>query len=379
MKILCATEFYPPSTGGMQISNYLIIEELQKIGYEVRILIFGKNKPKNDNHSKIYYYNLNMSSLIDNFKVGKLIKHNIKKFKPEFTLLMDDAMGRSVGTVPFFKEKNTKLISINSGSYLSRNYKSIRKFVASFCTKRGYDIFDFIFLSDSTYEFMKNKFPEYRNKMTPLGRPVPDYFFDNNNENYIHQKYKKLSIKKPYFFSCSRAVNEKGIKEIILALNTLRNKNKREEVNFIYTGDGPELDNWKRLVKELNLKKIHLIGNIPYQDIKFFYDNCYMTIFPSYYEGETFGRAWVESFACGKPVISTLIQNLKFLVKDKVNAIKIESNPESISLGIEKAINLDKRDYKKLADNAILMAKNYQQSILIKKMINVLQEREIIT
>ena len=44
MKILCATEFYPPSTGGMQISNYLIIEELRSIGYEVKLLVFSVNK-----------------------------------------------------------------------------------------------------------------------------------------------------------------------------------------------------------------------------------------------------------------------------------------------------------------------------------------------
>ena len=110
MKILCATEFYPPSTGGMQISNYLIIEELRSIGYEVKLLVFSVNKKIPKNGIGTFYYHFNMRSIIDNYRVGKLIKSFIKEFNPSFTLLMDNSMDRSIGMVPFLNKITIKLL-----------------------------------------------------------------------------------------------------------------------------------------------------------------------------------------------------------------------------------------------------------------------------
>ena len=378
MKILCATEFYPPSTGGMQISNYLIIEELRSIGYEVKLLVFSVNKKIPKNGIGTFYYHFNMRSIIDNYRVGKLIKSFIKEFNPSFTLLMDNSMDRSIGMVPFFKQDNNKIVSINSGSFLSRNNISIRNYVASYFTKKAYKIIDHIFLSDSTFDFVKDKMPLLENKMSRLGRPVPDYFFNKLENKSSKNKYEEFYKNKPYFFSCSRAIEDKGIKNIIFALNLLKKKHSDEQINFIYCGDGPELENWRVLVKKLNLRKIFLIGNIPHQKLKVFYDNCFMTIFPSFYEGETFGRTWVESFACGKPVISTLVQNLKYLVRDNFNAITIDGTPESIANAIEHALSLDHKEYTKLVENSKITADPFRQSLLVKNMIDILKLRNII-
>ena len=68
-------------------------------------------------------------------------------------------------------------------------------------------------MSDSTFDFVKDKMPLLENKMSRLGRPVPDYFFNKLENKSSNNKYKELYKNKPYFFSCARAIEDKGIKK----------------------------------------------------------------------------------------------------------------------------------------------------------------------
>ena len=311
MKILCVAHFYPPSVGGMQISNSLIIDGLHKLGHEIILILFNKTKPtKSNSDIKLVHYNYNMLSVLDNYKCGKKILKNHKKYSPDLTLLLDGAMERSLGFLPLAKKKNEVFVSINSGSVLTRSNTHIRQKINAFFYFRGNKWLDYSFYAQSTYKIMIEKYPNLKKKYGVLGRPIPEEFF---NKNYVTSnslfKYKNYVIEKPYFFSCARAIKEKGIEKIIKSLARLRDERGIETVNFVFAGDGPDLIRWKNIQKKLKLSKVYFIGNIPHSDLKSFFDNCYMSIFPSFYKGETFGRTWVESFSCGKPVISTLIEN----------------------------------------------------------------------
>ena len=102
MKILCATHFFPPSVGGMQISNYLIVKGLSELGFEVRLLIFNRSeKLVSIKNVDIVHFKVNTFSIIDNFKIAKKILKDAKSFSPNFTLLLDGIMERSFGFVPF--------------------------------------------------------------------------------------------------------------------------------------------------------------------------------------------------------------------------------------------------------------------------------------
>ena len=91
-----------------------------------------------------------------------------------------------------------------------------------------------------------------------------------------------------------------------------------------------------------------------------------MTIQPSTI-GETFGRTWVESFAFGKPCITTKLGNLKNIIKQDYNSIVITPSVLGVIKGIKKAITLNANDYIKLSKNAKVTAENFKQSKIILK------------
>jgi len=124
---------------------------------------------------------------------------------------------------------------------------------------------------------------------------------------------------------------------------------------------------------ELGLQKVHFVGRVAMNDLFPYYRYAYMCIFPSYC-GETFGRTWIESFACGKPVISTETGNLKHLVSDGVNGIAIQANVESICEGIWRALNLSPTDYLRLSKNAVEWAKPFSQTSIVKDLLERLED-----
>ena len=94
-----------------------------------------------------------------------------------------------------------------------------------------------------------------------------------------------------------------------------------------------------------------------------------MCIFPSLYSGESFGRTWVEAFACRKPVISTHIANLQYLVRDNENGIVVLPESSDICRGIDQALSLPHSDYIAMAQKAYETALQYKQSEIINKLL----------
>ena len=99
-----------------------------------------------------------------------------------------------------------------------------------------------------------------------------------------------------------------------------------------------------------------------------------MGIFPSIYPDETFGRTWVEAFACGRPVISTHINNLKHLVHDGMNGFVVEPTPEAVAAGIDRALALGAGDYLEMSRRARQTALPFRQSSIVRQLLDALGE-----
>ena len=128
---------------------------------------------------------------------------------------------------------------------------------------------------------------------------------------------------------------EKGLLELIEAARVLVDKGI---VNFkiIVVGDGYHEIQIKERMKELHLEKfINFYG--PENDLeklKIIYKSSDIFVLPTYHEG--FPRTLYEAMIFGVPVLTTFVGGIPFLLKDKVNSIRIE--PKSVESIVDKLI-----------------------------------------
>ncbi|MDH5525515.1 MAG: glycosyltransferase family 4 protein [Desulfobulbaceae bacterium] len=373
MKILCATQFFPPSVGGMQVSNSLLLEGLAKAGVEIELLVFS-DFPEPLLSEPLYKAKVilaDLTQLRNQLTCAKTIIRHASAFRPDVILLLDDGVVRALGFWPFKRNLNFNIVSINSGSTLTRENKHFRGRVNSYFVKRGYGWLDLIFVADETAADLRASFPVFADRIKVMGRPIPDSFF-----GYGCPEHKDLisGSQLPILFSCSRADERKGLQLVLHALAILRDRRGQEVVRLIHAGNGPALAFWRQLATSLKLRNVDFVGKVPFSEIKKYYSSSYMCILPSIYVGESFGRTWVEAFACGKPVISTQIANLRYLVRDNENGIVILPDPLDICRGIEHALDMPAGDYATMSRRSYETALQYKQSVITSKLINELKD-----
>jgi glycosyltransferase involved in cell wall biosynthesis len=106
----------------------------------------------------------------------------------------------------------------------------------------------------------------------------------------------------------------KGIPYLLKAIAKI--KDKRGDFILDIVGDGENKEKYKKLAEELGLNNfVNFQGEKSKTEIARFMRNCDFYIQPSLYE--TFGVAYIEAMACGKPVIGTEKGGPKeFITKD---------------------------------------------------------------
>lgn len=154
----------------------------------------------------------------------------------------------------------------------------------------------------ATSEFVKRKFYE----MGFAGRIVviPNFVLLSN---YPQPDYTYRGRKIAY---AGRLSSEKGVCTLIRAMSAL-------DVELVIIGDGPERINCERLVEEMRLKNVKFIGHVSGSELNLVVGECAAVVVPSEWH-EPFGRAVIEAYALGKPVISARIGGMTELIEEGV-------------------------------------------------------------
>ena len=126
-----------------------------------------------------------------------------------------------------------------------------------------------------------------------------DQFFPESEQN-IQGVRNQLNLFRDYFMMVSCDIGRKNTE---LLMENFRNYTKQGGKNdlVLIWKDCPKSirDEYKKQIEE---KRIHLIGGISDDELRALYSGAVLTFFPSKYEG--FGLPILESFACGTPVVT---------------------------------------------------------------------------
>ena len=106
-------------------------------------------------------------------------------------------------------------------------------------------------------------------------------------------------------FALGRHVYYKGFDVLIRAMQQIG-----QDTQLMLGGTGP-------LTKQLQQKaelcgvtdRVHFVGHIPEKDLPAYYQACDVFCLPSVSQAEAFGIVQVEAMACGRPVVSSLLNN----------------------------------------------------------------------
>ncbi|KFD40800.1 glycosyl transferase family 1 [Peptococcaceae bacterium SCADC1_2_3] len=163
---------------------------------------------------------------------------------------------------------------------------------------------------------------------------------------------------------------EKGVRYLIEAMKIIRQKSR--SIRLILGGEGPEEEDLKRLIEQLNLGDcVDFLGQIPNEDVSRYMVAAHVFVLPSLSEG--FGIVNLEAMASGLPIVASKVGGLPEIIEDGENGFLVE--PRSPKQIADKVLLLlaDDELRERISKNNKEKAKNYSWTSIIEKLEKVYQ------
>ena len=136
------------------------------------------------------------------------------------------------------------------------------------------------------------------------------------------RKYLNINAKSKIMLFVGRLERLKGLDVLLEAISMIDN----QDTNLLVVGGTyniEEVTRLKNISSSLGLtNKVHFIGAVNRNELKYYYNSADLCVLPSYYE--SFGLAALEAAACGRPVIASKKGGLSSIVRDKVTGYLLQ-------------------------------------------------------
>ncbi len=366
MRIGIFTDTYPPFINGVSTSVVMLKKALEQKGHDVYIVTVNNEnlKYKYEEDEKIVRIPGVPTGIYDYRLTGiyPLVALNkIRKWKLD---IIHSQTEFSVGTFARIISKQFRIPLVHTYHtmyedyvhYITKGYfngasKKIVEYLTLFyCDKT---ISELIVPTKKAYELFKQKYMVDRNVyIVPTGIEVERFYKENNKQLNIVKKRKELGINKDDFviLFVGRIAQEKSI-DILLESMPLLIKECGKKIKLLIVGDGPDLNDNKKYVRDNKLEKqVIFTGKVPWENIPEYY--LISDVFATASTSETQGLTVIEAMAASLPVICINDESFKETVIDNLNG-KIFEDKE----GYQKAV-IELYKNKKLYAQLSKQAKN---------------------
>lgn len=209
--------------------------------------------------------------------------------------------------------------------------------------EKNYKKFDKIFVvSEEGKEKLINLIPALNNKVEAFFNIISCNLIENmsKNEKGFDDSFNGVRI-----LTVGRLSKEKGQD---LTINVLaRLKNEGYNIKWYCIGDGPEKDNYKQIINNLNIENDYiLLGSKlnPYPFMKY----CDIYVQPSRYEGYCITLGEARCF--DNPIVTTNFTGAKEQIKNEVTGLICDTSEEGIYKSVKRLLD-DKELYSKIREN----------------------------
>lgn len=375
------------------ISSYLInaTKVLKKEGHTVKILSSDVKPEEKHSDQKAYIYTdytfrsfkknriLRISTSIFNPFSYLKIKQILKEFKPDIVHLNNFLNIASPSVLCCLKNIPT-ILTIHDYSILCPT--GFRMFASKICNLSfGKNCIKCIGIKGYYYEKIKRKIRKRLFKnidliITPsikLKKDLMNAGIFNIRHIYTGIKLLKYSksIEGNNLLYVGRLSKEKGVEYLLKAMIGITKKIPTVHLNI--TGSGPEKKNLEELVKQLKLKNVSFIGQIPNKEIEQYYRMSNLIIVPSICE-EVFPLVGIEAMSVGRPVIGSRVGGIPEWLDDGKTGFLV--NPGNSAQIAEKVIQLfsNRKLMEKMGENGRKKAEKFDINNHIREIEKVYQE-----
>jgi glycosyltransferase involved in cell wall biosynthesis len=203
--------------------------------------------------------------------------------------------------------------------------------------------------------------------------PMP---FDTNKFYQLEEK----KVKPGYILSIGRLIKRKGYDFLLQAAKILKDEKVRFELTII--GNGPEENNLKRLIEELNLENyVTIMDTIPQKELNSHYNQTEIFVLPSVTdwkkEAEGLGMVLLEAMACKVPVVATKSGGMVDIVfHERTGLLVPEKDAFALASAIKRLLG-DKDLEKRLAEEGYrFVHENFTPQATSKKLKAIYQRME---
>jgi glycosyltransferase involved in cell wall biosynthesis len=309
------SEYFPQGVNFEQPSLADLIQFIYSRPAAKAIKRLLKDTPIDIAHLHIYYGQLTASILAPLQQAGVPIIQTLHEYKivcPVYTLVSNEDICQACKGHVFW---HATLKRCNRGSLTRSILSTVESYVSkALGSVRNIDHF----IAVSHFQ---------REKVIELGIPVEKI---TTIHNFIDTNDIKPNFNPgEYFLYFGRLERLKGLFTLIEAASSLK------EIPLLIVGNGELRSELEQLIEKKDLKHIHLLGfkrgNELYQLIR----NSICTLAPSEWY-ETFGLTLIESFAHGRPVITSYIGGIPEIVSDAIDGFL--APPKNVEVLREKML-----------------------------------------
>lgn len=377
MKILITSYWYAPAINGVVTSVQNLVQELIKHGHDVRILTISRNNQSYKKDNVYYVGSVSLCKLYPHarFPVKSQYKFydEIIEWEPDvvhsqcefFTFSVSVNIAKSLD-IPLIHTYHTiyedythyfspsHTVGKNAVAIFSRNVLSKTDRVIAPTNKvktilKGYNIKTDITTVPSGIDI--NKFTH---------RPTGSFMEHLRNSLGLEKDNKLLVV-------IGRIAKEKNLDEIIDHFVFIDD----ERVKLLIVGDGPYRKQLEQNISERGLShRIIFTGMVTPNDITLYYNLGDAFVCAS--NSETQGLTYIESLACGLPVICKHDECVKDVVYNDDNGY-IFTDRESFIDSINGVL-FDRQNQKRLSENARKSAEKFSKSTFAKNIIQVYED-----
>ena len=351
MRIGIFSDTYPPFINGVSTSIRMLEDELRKKGHTVYIVTVNSESMKYKQEGQVLripgvptgIYDYRLTSFYP-FKAFNIIKEwnlDVIHTQTEFGV---GTFARVIGKqldIPVVHTYHTMYEDyvhyITKGHFKSSSKKIVEYITKFYCDKT---IKELIVPTKKTYDLFKQKYKFDRNvHIIPTGINVENFYKENADPREIEKLKKKLGIKEneKTLLYLGRIGKEKSIDFIIK--NHVKILEKFPNCKLIIVGDGPDIDEYKELVKSLEINnKVIFTGKVPWEQTKLYYNMA--DIFVTASKTETQGLTVVEAMAASTAVVAVDDESFNTTVIDDLTGYLFNTKEEYIE-AIEKLLSSD--------------------------------------
>ncbi len=382
MNIGIFTDAYEPHISGVTTSIKMLKEALEAMGHNVYIVTANLTNHKfiYDKKNKIIYipgiktgiYNTRLTNIYSKkaFNIIKEWNLDIIHSQTEFGI---GAFSRIVSkklNIPVVHTYHTLyedyVYYVTHGFFDNLGKKLVIKITKYFCDKKCNEL---IVPTTKIKDLFINKYHMTRNiNVIPSGIDTKKFELNLNIEKNLKKIRREYKIKNTDFIigSVGRIAKEKSFDEEIKTIKKLIDLNNN--IKLMIIGDGPELENLKNLVKDLNIEKnVIFTGKINYDLIPSYYN--LFNIMVSFSKTETQGLTIIEGLASSLPVICIKDESFEAMVLNDYNGYLFKNTEEFINLTLKLISN--QKLYDKMCINAKNSVHKYSKEVFASDVLKV--------